>query len=320
MDTFRTCHRKYFGEYDQCLKPRLKSWALLDGGAFDYGLNSLYNALSKAPTQIIPSNMEDRAKAVIKADIRQKWAITEDILTGIDQIYEKGGRNEEECYFHREKIKAMLRGYVLAYPPDEFDSYTAQPQGEVSVHNTYMREKGFILKFKADAIIRKGDKSYLFETKTTSASSMELYLNSLRLDDQPDTYLYGFRRMGELVLGVIYNVVRKSRHKKNKFESKETFISRVQKSYIEDTKKPDAERKYYLRPPTIYRSPDDLRRFEEDIKRVASDMEAYMNYKSPKQCGLMYGEKCPWIPMCEGKDSPELYIGKRTAHEEYSDG
>jgi len=319
IDCFRTCHKKYFYEYDQSLKPQLKSWALLDGEAFDAGLNMLYQPLGEAPSEIVPSCMESRARAVIKADIGQKWGIGEDISTVIDQIYEKGGRNEQEAYIHRETVKAMLQGYILAYPPDEFDSYTPQPQGEVPVLNTYMREGSFILKFKADALVRKDDKEHLFETKTTSASSIEQFLNNLRLDDQPTTYLYGFRRLGYPVISVIYNVVRKPKHRQGKSESAEGFIKRVREALLADAQLTVAgERKYYFREP-IRKNPKELQEFEEETRQVTKDMEEYMPYKSPSRCSLMYGSECPYLPLCDGSSCRDAFRKKQALHEEYID-
>ncbi len=43
IDTFRTCHQLYFYKYDKLLKPEKKSWALIDGEAFDKGLDYLYS-------------------------------------------------------------------------------------------------------------------------------------------------------------------------------------------------------------------------------------------------------------------------------------
>ena len=141
----------------------------------------------------------------------------------------------------------------------------------------------------------------------------------MRLDDQPDTYLYGFRRLGHPIISVIYNVVRKPKLRQGKNETADIFIKRVQKALLEDSKLPLADRKYYLRE-KINRSSQDLIKYEEEIKRVTSDMENYMVYRSPKRCNFMYGEKCPFIPLCEGGECEDMFRKKTALHEEYKEG
>lgn len=307
IETFRTCHKKYFWEYDKCIKPKRKSWALIDGDAVHRGLEWLY----KGRISLMDPKVE---KMPPEGANRREWPSLEGFETQLKEIYGEKEDNEE-TYIHKEMSKSLLLGYVEAYPPDEFDSFNPEAKDSITVTNTYMREGSFVLAFKTDAILGKAGKTYLFETKTTSANSMEQFLDSLRLDDQPDTYLYGFRTLGVPAECVIYNVLRKPRHRQNKFESTEAFVARVRKAIIGDGGLPVEERKYFFRE-SIYRDPKALATYEEDIKKVTSDMEGYMDYRAPKRCSFMYGEKCSYLPLCEGSDAPELFTAKKALHEE----
>ena len=285
IDCFRTCHAKYFFEYDQCIKPKKKSWALIDGEAIHKGIEVYYLA-------------KDIAKGA----------------QGIDSIYTKY-QNEEGIESHINLIKSLYEGYTLLYPLTEFEEYIPEIKGIVTVSNPYSNEP-FNLAYKTDARIKKGGIFYLYENKTTSVWSLEKYLEELKLDDQADTYLYGERENGYSATGVIYNVMRKPKLKQGKMESEEGFMKRIRKAILEDVERAPDDRKYFWRE-TIYRNPDELRNFIEEMRRVVSDMEKYMIYKNPKRCGDYGG--CKYLPICMGiapEEKDELFKKKDAQHEE----
>jgi hypothetical protein len=298
--SFLTCHKKYFWEYDQILKPKEESWSLKDGSAIHLGLEWLYKNMVVSiehALQGFPNTL--------------KWADLKDFYPKLDYLYE----GDETSLLHKEIVKILLEGYTLIYRPDEFDTFQAEVKGEVFISNPYMKEGGFILAFKTDALVLKVDKQYLFETKTTSANTLEQFLDGLRFDDQSHTYIYGFRRLKYPILGMIYNVLRKPKLRQGKYETTDKFIERIRKEIFEDANRPMSERKYYWRE-YVYRSPVELTEWEEDIKNIAKDMESYSAYPNSKQCGFMYGDRCPYLPLCSGGDMTDAYIKKVKQHEE----
>ncbi len=301
IETFRTCHYKYFWEYDQCIKPVSRSWSLIDGDVIHKGLEWLYTPRGAQNSSYTPNK-------------RKKWPSLEGFKTKIEEFYEEK-RDYEELPDHQHLVESILEAYTVAYQPDEFEKYNAEVKGQVIVHNPYIDERKFILAFKADALVRKNDKLYIFETKTTSANNMEQFLDNLRLDDQSSTYLYGFRRLGYPAIGVIYNIIRKPKFRQNRFESEDKYWERIKTALLKDASLPAEKRTYFFRE-TIYRTPAELSEYEEELRRITSDMSAYMVYKSPKRCSFMYGEKCPFRPKCEGNDVEDMFVKKTAQHEE----
>ncbi len=308
INCFRACHKKYFWKYDQCIKPKQDSWALIDGKAVHLGLEWLYTGI------IRPEPKQDEMFPIISTE-PVKWPILEGVLNRIDKFYEE--YQTQETDYHRQLTKIMLEGYTGAYSPDEFNEYSPEVKGEVVIDNTYIPEGKFILAYKTDARIRTDTTLKLFETKTTSAYSITKFLNNLRMDDQPTTYLYCDRRLGNLVVNVLYNIIFKPRLKKSKFESEEGFLSRIRKVYLKDATLDEEERTYYKRE-NIYRTPKQLQEFEEETRQIVGDMTGYMNYKSPARC-QDWNRDCEFIKLCEGDDCQDEFAKKKAMHEELVD-
>jgi len=302
IDTFRTCHRKYFYKYDQCIKPKKQAWPLLDGTAVHKGLEWLY-------ANRVWIDLPEGKKPIGWPCVASFWPFLEGIYEG-----RSNESDEKEVESHKAYVKGMLTGYTLIYKADEFDSFIPEVQGEVYIKNSYLRDNGFTLGFKMDGILRKGSVSRILETKTTSSRGVVRFLNNLRLDDQSHTYLYGARSKGYPVVDILYNVICKVGFKQNQFESDEKFLKRIYQAYIDDSQRDPEKRKYYFRE-SIVRSPVELAEWEEDVKQVTSDMEGYMKYKCPKRCGDYSG--CEMLPLCEGADViDELFVKKAGPHEE----
>lgn len=294
ISCFLNCHKRYYWEYDQCLTPMVEAWPLIDGKAIHLALEHYYKDYA-----LFKDSLESLQKHV---------------LTIIDTFYEEeGGEDEDTTAKHHAVITALFKGYSLIYPPNEFEEYNAEVRFEVKIGNPLLGEGYYMLAGKADAKIRKNGNPYIFETKTTSESSIARYCERLMLDGQPDTYLLGLNRMGYSAVGVMYNILRKPAHKQNAFESNEKFYKRIEKAVCEDSKLPKEERKYFFRE-TIYRSPLELQDYENDLKLITEDMSAYLPYKNRGRCKDYSG--CPYWKLCTGSDCFTEYRKKSAPHEE----
>lgn len=317
IDTFRTCHRKYFYKYDELLKPKVMAWPLLDGKALHAGIEWLYNGRAEVYGPGMGVGSINGEKVPPQASNHLIWPRLDLYWPILEVMYEKErGLDNETSRYHLALTKAMLEGYVIAYQPDEFESFAPEVKGKVTVDNSYIDDGKFELAFKVDALVRKSGQPYLFETKSTSDNSIERFLSNLRLDDQSHTYLFGCNRLGNPAHGFIYNVVRKSKHKLNKGENEEHFHKRLRELYRQDASQEVEKRKYYFRE-TIYRGEKEHRQYQEEVRQVTSDMCNYMPYKSPKRCGDFSG--CPFITLCEGADTLDMFIKKSAMHEELED-
>lgn len=296
ISTFLNCHKCYFYRYDEKLKPIHKSWSQFDGTALHFGLQEYYK----------PSDLPRDARML-------------GILEVIKNLYDKERAHEGQYNLEKHKaiVCGMLRGYALIYPPDEFDYYKPEVPFEVEVNHPNLPEKKFILGGRVDAETGCRGKLFPLETKSTSEGSITRYLSRLFLDLQTDIYLYGYHRMGRTPVGMLYNIIRKPNLRQGGFENDEHFFRRIQKAYIEDTKREPKKRKYYFRD-TVYRNLGELVKFEEELKMIAEDMAAYYPYKNPSRCSDFEG--CDFKKACEGVDVSELFLQKARQHEELPGG
>ena len=235
------------------------------------------------------------------------------ILEIIENFYDREGRDEDATADHVATTKAMFKGYSLIYSPEEFEDYRPEVKFKVKIPNPLLAEAWFLLAGKADAQIKHNDCPYLFETKTTSENSITRYLERLMLDSQPDNYLLGFNRMGYSAVGVIYNILRKPKHRQNAFESKERFYKRVEKVVCADKDVPEDKRKYFFRE-TIYRSSRDLQLWETELQHITKDMSAYLPYRNRSRCRDFDG--CPYQVLCKGGSAGLDFRNKTKPHEE----
>jgi len=310
INCFRNCHKRYYWEYDQCLVPKKEAWPLLDGRALHYALEAYHGGYrSQGPLGDKTSPPQSNA---------QREAYMGTILNIIDTFYGKLGSQEqyENIYEeHKAMIRAMVKGYAVIHPPDEFEEYIPEAKFRIELENPlfgeeYGKDKRFILAGKTDArIMTKERQKYLFETKTTSENSITKYLERLTLDSQPDCYLLS----DPSVVGVIYNIIRKPKLKQAAFESNEKFFRRFEKVMLSDAQLPEEARKYYFRE-TIYRSPEELSAFKIELNQIVLDMSQYLPYKNPARCMDFNG--CPYIRLDEGYEVGSEFRKKGASHEE----
>ena len=305
IQTFRDCHKHYYFAYDQCLKPKKPSWALIDGSNVHLALETYYGSTT---SQNAVEGQPDAKEGHING-----------IITVLETLYSKETAfEEEERDLHCAMAVGLFKGYATIYPPTEFEEYIPEVKFQIDVEHPNLTDKKFVLCGKTDAKIKQNGKPYLFETKTTSTWSVNDYLARLELNDQPDTYLYSFNKLGYPALGVLYNVLIKPKHERSRFETADKFHKRLQKAIMDDAKNEPEKRKYFRRE-MIYRSPAELDKWHTELLQVAEDMGKYYPYKNPARCADHKG--CEFRKMCEGLENDRFYIGqtftvKEKAHEE----
>jgi len=297
IQTFRDCHKKYDFAYNQFLKPKKQSWALIDGSNVHLALETYYGV---PPSQDVVATPSDAKEGALKG-----------IITVLETLYDKETEyEEEERDLHRTIAVGLFKGYADIYPQDEFQEYVPEVRFSIEVEHTGLPEKKFILCGKTDAKIKQNGMPYLFETKTTSSFNLNDYLARLELDDQSDTYLYSFGRMGYPAVGILYNVLVKPRLKQNVFETSEHFHKRIGKAIMDDVKNVPEKRKYFRRE-MIYRSPEELTKWHAELLQIADDMYRYYPYKNPARCADYKG--CQYKKLCEGMETDRFYISQTFA-------
>jgi hypothetical protein len=309
ISCFLNCHKRYYYEYDECIKPAEEPWPFIDGSAVHLFLECYYRDFG-----LFKQELTENGKKVPQTGADKGFEpFQRHILTIIENFYDREGKDEETTADHHAVTKALFKGYSLIYSAEEFEDYRAEVKFEVKIPNPLLAEAYFILAGRADAQVKSNGCPYLFESKTTSDSSITRYLERLMLDSQPDTYLLGFNRMGYSAVGVIYNILRKPRHKQNSFESRERFHKRLEKAVCSDKDVPEQKRKYFFREP-IYRSSRDLQVWEQELKHITKDMSAYLPYRNRSRCGDFNG--CPFPKLCAGGSMAYEFRKKTQPHEE----
>jgi hypothetical protein len=94
--------------------------------------------------------------------------------------------------------------------------------GEIRNPDTGRQSQTFRIAGKVDGIVRCHDGLYLLEHKTASTVDAS-YLDKLWTDTQIALYCYYLRELGYPIVGVIYNVLLKSRLKQGKGETQEEY-------------------------------------------------------------------------------------------------
>lgn len=298
IDCFRSCHKKYYYQYELCIKPRRTSWPLTDGTALHMALEHYYGS----PLALDPTHDHNE---LVGAILRLLDAFYDGLRDELD-----GDGNVGQ---HKALARGMFKGYSMIYSPNEFEWIRPEIQFTKIFPNNFTPAGQVTLAGKTDALIRKGGNHVLLETKTTSDNSMSRYVDGLLLADQPCVYLTGFTDYSPI--GVLYNIVRKARLRQMTCESDQAFYGRIEQAYVNDAKN---DREYYHRE-MVYRTPDELAQWHKEFLMVTADMCYYYPYKNPKRCTDWSG--CEFKKLCEGCEIQEEDFVKKTAiHEELQGG
>lgn len=123
--------------------------------------------------------------------------------------------------------KAMMLGYASRYPHEDFDIVAIEQEFEAPIINpeTGAESRTFRMGGKVDGVVRLPDGLYLMEHKTAGALTRD-YLERLWTDTQIAAYAHYLRETGTPVIGVIYNVLLKTRLKQNAGETEHEYEAR----------------------------------------------------------------------------------------------
>ena len=198
LNTFRNCPRKYKNRYLDNLRPRERAEALSFGSVIHTAIELWYRS----------SNTESRLR---------------DVLAYIDDAFENRSV-DANLMVQWHLATAMIRGYAERYATEDFEVVEVEKEfvGEIRNPDTGRQSQTFRIAGKVDGIVRCHDGLYLLEHKTASTVDAS-YLDKLWTDTQIALYCYYLRELGYPVVGVIYNVLLKSRLKQGKGETHEEY-------------------------------------------------------------------------------------------------
>ena len=121
----------------------------------------------------------------------------------------------------------MVTGYASCYPDENFEVVEVEKSfiGEIRNPDTGRPSQTFVMAGKVDAIVKRPDGMYLLEHKTASTIDAS-YLDKLWTDTQIALYSHYLRELGYPIVGVIYNVLLKSRLQQKAGESEAEYAAR----------------------------------------------------------------------------------------------
>ena len=304
LNTFRNCPRKYKNRYLDNLRPRDRAEALSFGSVIHTAIELWYRS----------SDADSRLG---------------DVLTYVDDAFENRVV-DSNLMTQWHLATAMIRGYATRYATEEFDVVEIEKEfvGEIRNPDTGRQSQTFRIAGKVDGIVRCHDGLYLLEHKTASSVDAN-YLDKLWTDTQIALYCYYLRELGYPIVGVIYNVLLKSRLKQGKGETQEEYeVRRAELAAKNKSGKSTAKRQmpetdeefqtrlteWYSRPEAfqrelIFLSEDRLAMLQDEVWEITQQyLDARRRGKwllNTSNC-FSYQRPCEYLAYCQSGFNPNV--------------
>ncbi len=304
LNTFRNCPRKYKHRYLDNLRPREKAESLSFGSIVHGAIELWYRSVSE-PDRLFT------------------------VLAYIDlQFPQRIGDEYQQSAWHL--ARAMFTGYANRYPTEDFEIVEVEKSfvGEIRNPETGRLSQTFVMAGKADAIVQCQDGMYLLEHKTAAGVDAN-YLDKLWTDTQIALYSHYLRELGYPIVGVIYNVLLKSRLKQSAGETQSEYEARYaelaakNKSGKSTAKRqlPESDAEFQARLSDWYSRPDTFHRefiyLSEDRLAMLQDevWEITQQYLDAKRRGkwllntsncFSYQRPCEYLSYCQSGFNPNV--------------
>ncbi len=304
LNTFRNCPRKYRLRYVDALRRPQAPEALAFGSVIHNALERWYTT-SDGPTRLHA------------------------VLDYIDEQYPE--RAHDPGVRHTWHLaRAMFEGYAARHPDDPFEIVEIEKEFTAEIRNpdTGRASQTFVIAGKADGIVRLDGDLYLLEHKTASTITSD-YLDRLWTDTQIALYSHYLRELGYPIVGVIYNVLLKTRLKQREgetqaeYEQRRAGLAAKNKSGRSTAKRqvPESDTEFrarladwYFRPEAfhrerIYLSEDRMALLTEEVWEIT---QQYLDAKrrgkwllNTSNC-FSFQRPCEYLPYCQSGFSPNV--------------
>lgn len=304
LNTFRNCPRKYKHRYLDNLRPRERAEALSFGGIVHSAIELWYRSV------LDPNRLES-------------------VLNHLDlQFPDRNVDDLQKSLWHL--ARAMFTGYANHYATEDFDIIEVEKEfvGEIRNPDTGRQSQTFRIAGKVDGIVQCHDGMYLLEHKT-AANIDASYLDKLWTDTQIALYSHYLRELGYPIVGVIYNVLLKSRLKQGRGETQAEYeirhaeLAAKNKSGKSTAKRqlPESDEDFQARLAEWYSRPDAFHRefiyLSEDRLAMLQDevWEITQQYLDAKRRGkwllntsncFSYQRPCEYLSFCQSGFNPNV--------------
>ena len=256
-------------------------------------------------------------------DLHFNKASLQDVLTHIENSYnkiisEELNPNEVERFTID---KSVCMGMWMSYPFSDmgFQEVLPEKKFEVKLGNMH----GVKLVGRIDGLIKKDDKWWIREVKTTSLSQQQ-FQGRAAVSYQASGYIYGIEKQEKIkVHGVLYDTIKRPLLRKRVTESASEFADRIVADYANPKNKDFYYDRYYS-----YRSDKEMEEFEIDMIKLAREIRTRKRkddwYRNTDACWT-FGKECPYKRICwvdkPNDDMIDAYYERRKNHEQlYSSG
>jgi len=224
---------------------------------------------------------------------------TEQALITLDKYFKDNP--DHDAMLHRARLRAIIRAYGERWLNDV---------GNYKVHSVERlmmapinsmdngKDSGFIAGGKIDAIIEEnlgGNNLIVLDHKFLSSAFTPEKAQHLTIDGQPSQYAYLCWANGIKVTHVLWDVIVKSLHRKNKNETWEAFEERVYVIYSEDK---DRFGRYKV--PVIK---DNVAEYLDELyhwsKEIGLEAKGNIHLKSRGHC-WEFNSACSYLGLCTG--------------------
>lgn len=274
---FNRCLRQFFWKYNFGLSSKYTETFFVQGDVFHQGVAEWYakggkEAMVKIAARVIGKKLREIRKAGFQDD--------EDLLRDINTV------------------KGMLIGYSRIYKAD-FKTFKINPK---HIEMWFRVSCGdFDFKGKVDMVASQGKVDVVVEHKALSKFS-DSYIETLPMDIEARGYVFGLKHGTDFnPKKVIYNLVKKSKIRGKKGETKQQIAKRIYDAYVDE---PD---KYFHREPLRY-SMGDLATFERDLHDAHDEYVRRMSRKNARidptqwRCSdaecKSFGSTCRFLTLC----------------------
>jgi len=317
-NSFGSCHRKHYFEYELGRRPISDADSLRFGTLAHKGLEAWFLAIWQGVDIAI-----QEAKAAILATNPSEISDQYQIATAL----------------------ALIEGYSARWGAEEFEVLAVEQHFEIPLINpdTNGQSRTFRLAGKIDAIVRVGDRVLILEHKTSGEDigPDSRYWTKLAIDGQVSGYYMGAKSLGYDVDGCLYDVLRKpsirpasvpltdeegvkivldaeGNRVRTKDGKKWRETGDSAQGYVLQSRPETTEEWYQRLTADIAAQPDryfrrlEVPRLDADLVEYLGDMwavgreiaEAQQTKrwpKNPRSCDVYSG--CPYFEVCAGRES-----------------
>ena len=304
LNCFRNCPRKYQLRYVDYLRRPERPEALAFGSVIHDALEHWYTSNDQATRLFAVLDFIDGQYPQRDHDptVRRTWHLA----------------------------RAMFEGYAVRYPGEAFEIVEVEKEFTAEIRNpeTGRSSQTFVIAGKADGIVRLDGELYLLEHKTASTITSD-YLDRLWTDTQIALYSHYLRELGYPIVGVIYNVLLKTRLKQREGETQEEYEQRraqlaaKNKSGRSTAKRqePESDAEFRARLADWYARPEAFHRerifLSEDRMALLTEevWEVTQQYLDAKRRGrwllntshcFSFQRPCEYLPYCQSGFSPNV--------------